>query len=179
MGERIIVAQRRGEVVRRLSPGQIVDDGWDAIEQIDGTVTIPEGVSIVGMEAFADCTSLMELDLPASIDINDIGAYVFRECKLNNLIIRGDKGFYANFNKYTFEGMDTFATIYCRASLVEKVKELYGGVVLPLEQYLSGIRSMQYSSDKPSAAYDLQGRRLSGQPTKGIYIQNGKKIVIK
>jgi len=142
-------------------------------------VTIPEGVSIVGMEAFADCTSLMELDLPASIDINDIGAYVFRECKLNNLIIRGDKGFYANFNKYTFEGMDTSATIYCCASLVEKVKELYGGVVLPLEQYLSGIRSMQYSSDKPSAAYDLQGRRLSGQPTKGIYIQNGKKIVIK
>ena len=27
--------------------------------------------------------------------------------------------------------------------------------------------------------YDLQGRRLSGQPTKGIYIQNGTKIVIK
>jgi hypothetical protein len=27
--------------------------------------------------------------------------------------------------------------------------------------------------------YDLQGRRLSAQPTKGVYIQNGKKVVVK
>ena len=27
--------------------------------------------------------------------------------------------------------------------------------------------------------YDLQGRKLSGKPNKGIYIQNGKKIIIK
>ena len=35
--------------------------------------------------------------------------------------------------------------------------------------------------DKPydSIIYDLQGRRLTTQPTKGIYIQNGKKVVIK
>ena len=28
-----------------------------------------------------------------------------------------------------------------------------------------------------NALYDLQGRRLTGKPTRGIYIQNGKKIV--
>ena len=27
--------------------------------------------------------------------------------------------------------------------------------------------------------YDLQGRRLSSKPTKGLYIQNGKKIMVK
>ena len=27
--------------------------------------------------------------------------------------------------------------------------------------------------------YSISGRRLSGQPTKGIYIQNGKKVVVK
>ena len=27
--------------------------------------------------------------------------------------------------------------------------------------------------------YDLQGRKLSGKPNKGIYIQNGKKLIIK
>jgi len=27
--------------------------------------------------------------------------------------------------------------------------------------------------------YDLQGRRLSAQPTKGIYIQNGKKMGLR
>ena len=30
-----------------------------------------------------------------------------------------------------------------------------------------------------STLYDLQGRRLNAQPTKGIYIRNGKKVVIK
>lgn len=30
-----------------------------------------------------------------------------------------------------------------------------------------------------NALYDLQGRRLTAKPTKGIYIQNGKKYVVK
>ena len=36
-------------------------------------------------------------------------------------------------------------------------------------------------SEKSSTSYyfDLQGRRITGQPTRGIYIQNGKKVVIK
>jgi hypothetical protein len=27
--------------------------------------------------------------------------------------------------------------------------------------------------------YDLQGRRLNGKPKQGLYIKNGKKVVIK
>ena len=27
--------------------------------------------------------------------------------------------------------------------------------------------------------YDLQGRRIEGQPAKGLYISNGKKVVVK
>ena len=34
-------------------------------------------------------------------------------------------------------------------------------------------------SKMEDAWYDLQGRKLSGKPNKGIYIQNGKKIIIK
>jgi hypothetical protein len=30
-----------------------------------------------------------------------------------------------------------------------------------------------------SAIYDLTGRRLNGKPERGIYIQGGKKYVIK
>ena len=36
------------------------------------------------------------------------------------------------------------------------------------------------STDKSAAWYDLNGRKLSGKPTqKGIYINNGKKVIIK
>ena len=33
-------------------------------------------------------------------------------------------------------------------------------------------------NEKPSSVYDLQGRRIS-QPTRGLYIINGKKVVVK
>ena len=33
--------------------------------------------------------------------------------------------------------------------------------------------------EKFSDLYDLQGRRLTGKPAKGIYIQNGRKVMVK
>lgn len=37
----------------------------------------------------------------------------------------------------------------------------------------------QYTATHSNYVFDLQGRRLESQPEKGIYIQNGKKVVIK
>jgi hypothetical protein len=43
----------------------------------------------------------------------------------------------------------------------------------------TGITTTNYTN-KTDAWYDLQGRRFSGKPTaKGLYINNGKKVVIK
>ena len=33
------------------------------------------------------------------------------------------------------------------------------------------------TTEKSSKIYDLQGRRIQGEPQKGLYIQNGKKIM--
>ena len=33
--------------------------------------------------------------------------------------------------------------------------------------------------DDQSHSYDLQGRRLNGEPGKGLYIQNGRKVMVK
>ncbi|MBO7577805.1 MAG: hypothetical protein J6T43_02285 [Prevotella sp.] len=42
------------------------------------------------------------------------------------------------------------------------------------------IRSISTTTtEKPSKTYDLCGRRVQGTPKKGVYIQNGKKVVIK
>ena len=46
----------------------------------------------------------------------------------------------------------------------------------------TGITTTNYTNDTNSdgAWYDMQGRRLSGKPSQhGIYIKNGKKVVIK
>ena len=34
-------------------------------------------------------------------------------------------------------------------------------------------------NNEASAVYDLQGRRLAQKPTKGVYIQDGKKVAVK
>ena len=138
------------------------------------TVTIPDGMTDVGSYMFKNCTSLNELDLPESVNL--IGWWAFSGCKLDYLVIRGELKY---LDRYVFDMMDTSTVVYTLASQVEKIKEFYSGVVLPLEEYTSGIRSTEYSSDKNASVYDLQGRRMSGNPTKGIYIQNGKKYVVK
>ena len=42
----------------------------------------------------------------------------------------------------------------------------------------SGISSVSADRAASGVVYDLQGRRVS-QPAKGVFIQNGKKIVVK
>ena len=46
----------------------------------------------------------------------------------------------------------------------------------------TGIKTTDFTdySDSEDAWYTLDGRRLQGKPTKsGVYVNNGKKIVIK
>ena len=52
------------------------------------------------------------------------------------------------------------------------------GLVAEPETGIKAIRQLDYVQFDNSI-YDLQGRQLSSKPNKGIYIQNGKKIIIK
>ena len=47
----------------------------------------------------------------------------------------------------------------------------------PIESALIDSRKHIDNSQKESHLYDLQGRRLTGKPTKGLYIQNGRKVI--
>ena len=50
------------------------------------------------------------------------------------------------------------------------------------KQLLTGIKELtaaQPADSRSAAIYDLQGRRLSARPAHGIYIQNGRKYVVK
>ena len=46
-------------------------------------------------------------------------------------------------------------------------------------QTVTGISKTQTTATAPARNYDLGGRLLIEEPTKGIYIKNGKKVVIK
>jgi hypothetical protein len=140
------------------------------------TVTIPDGMTVISSYMFSGCSSLKELDLPESVNL--IGWGAFKGCKFNHLIIRGILNLYSS-DRYIFDGMDTSTIIYTPASQVESLKKIYGGDVLPLERYTSDIRPTKNLSDKPSPVYDLQGRRITTEPHRGLFVRNGKKILSK
>lgn len=51
-------------------------------------------------------------------------------------------------------------------------------IVIPAKQRPSSVSSVTYTEKKDGFYYDLTGRRVNN-PTRGIYIKDGKKIVIK
>ncbi len=49
-----------------------------------------------------------------------------------------------------------------------------------IDEHVTGIESITTSDSPANVYYDLNGRKLDGVPAqKGVYIQNGKKVVIK
>ena len=49
----------------------------------------------------------------------------------------------------------------------------------PEAELLTGIEIVNGKQSTVNNCYDLQGRKLNGQSQKGIYIVNGKKVIIK
>lgn len=135
--------------------------------------TVPDGVTWIGSGAFG-YNGLTLLDIPESV--KGFGEGVFRWTHLKKIAIRGT--FPNGLRNDTFDAMDEATVLYVRQSEIEKFKKVFSGTILPLEEYMTNIEQVkQHQQDSP--LFDLHGRRLSGQPTKGIYIQNGKKVVVK
>ena len=60
------------------------------------------------------------------------------------------------------------------------VNSILGVYRIPINQNLSSVSAIKQENDvKNTARYNLQGQRLNTVPQKGIYIQNGKKVVMK
>ena len=122
--------------------------------------------------AFYGCESLKILDFPSSVVSLD--EFFVSGCKMERLIIRGIVN--KPFPNYVFDDLDTSATLYVPRSEVARYKEVYAGTVLPLSELPTNIQSLS-EKKKESSLSDLQGRRLSRIPEKGMYIKDGKKYV--
>ena len=136
------------------------------------SLEIPSTVTSVGRMAFYGCESLKILDFPSSVVSLD--EFFVSGCKMERLIIRGIVN--KPFPNYVFDDLDTSATLYVPRSEVARYKEVYAGTVLPLSELPTNIQSLS-EKKKESSLSDLQGRRLSRIPEKGMYIKDGKKYV--
>lgn len=140
------------------------------------TIEIPAGVKVIGYGTFRNCISLKTIDLPESV--RTIGWIPFDGCKLESLVIRGTLSSEV-LNQYSMGGLNETTTIYVPESEINRYKEVFSGTVLALDEYQTGIQAPTSSQDHAGYIYDLSGRRVQGTPKKGVYIQGGKKVVIK
>ena len=139
-------------------------------------IQIPEGVTCVLSNAFENCLSLKKIDLPGSVD--RFGKSPFSGCKLDSLLIRGLIE-HRWITTSIFEGMGTETKLYVRSSQVGIFRTVYKGPVYPLPSQTDGVSNIVGAVDVSSELFDLQGRKLHGKPAKGVYIQDGKKQIVK
>lgn len=138
------------------------------------SVTLSKSIPRIAASTFEKCESMTFLDIPENV--TDFEESVFRWTHFEKIVIRGI--FSEELRRDTFYRMDDATILYVQPSEIEKFKKVYTGTVLSLEEYIDGIEQVKLRQPS-SIIFDLQGRRLNDKPSKGIYIQNGKKVVIK
>lgn len=146
---------------------------------------MPSGVRELGFNAFR-LTKLKEIDLPETI--KEFGRNTFNACfYLTDVYMRHKEApgwltwcVFANkgdvnrtLHLYPGSKAKYEAGLYTKNWIV-----YFDNVVEDLEP--TGIHSVTLDKETGNKAiYDLNGRRIQNVPSRGIYIQNGKKISVK
>lgn len=146
---------------------------------------MPAGVKELGFNAFM-YTKLKEIDLPETIE--EFGRNTFNACfYLKDVYMRHKEApYWISWCVFANKG-DVIRTLHLYPGSKAKYEahsytknwiKYFDNVVEDLEP--TGIHSVTLDKNTaPKAIYDLNGRRIQNVPSRGIYIQNGKKISVK
>lgn len=147
---------------------------------------MPAGVRELGFNAFR-ATNLKEIDLPETIE--EFGRNTFYACfELKDVYMRHKEAPYwiswcvfANKSSKLYRTLHLYPGSKAKYDAHQYTKnwiKYFDNVVEDLEP--TGIHSVTLDKNTaPKAIYDLNGRRIQNVPSRGIYIQNGKKISVK
>ena len=150
------------------------------------SVTIPNSVTTIGSEAFSGCTNLKKVNIGKSV--KDIGEYAFDYCTNITQISSEavvpptcESGVFTDINK-------SKCKLIVPKNSLDAYKQAYQWEDFSLiEGSTTGITNTVYNKAGLADVYTIDGtKRLSKASTdeinalpKGVYIVNGKKIIIK
>lgn len=150
-------------------------DGVATLKKLSGTIPANTGVVLSGT-ANTPCTFEFAANA-AAVDGNmlegmTIATEVPAETKAY-ILANGSKG----VGFYLLSQDDRTIAANKAYLIVDDAAEPSAVFSLKLDGGLTGINGVEVSAGADAPVYDLQGRRLPQVPEKGIYIQNGKKIM--
>lgn len=147
---------------------------------------MPAGVRELGFNAFRS-TKLKEIDLPETI--TEFGLNTFNACfELKDVYMRHKEApYWISWCVFASKSSKLYRTLHLYPGSKAKYEahqytknwiKYFDNVVEDLEP--TGIHSVTLDKETGNKAiYDLNGRRIQNVPSRGIYIQNGKKISVK
>lgn len=147
---------------------------------------MPAGVRELGFNAFKS-TKLKEIDLPETIE--EFGLNTFNACfYLTDVYMRHKEApYWISWCVFATKSSQLYRTLHLYPGSKAKYEAhsytknwivYFDNVVEDLEP--TGINSVTLDKETGNKAiYDLNGRRIQNVPSRGIYIQNGKKMIRK
>ena len=149
------------------------------------SIDIPNSVTSIGEGAFVACAGLISVEIPNSVTSIEGGA--FYDCRgLTSIVSLIESPFAItgkNADIRTFPS-DVFynATLYVPGGTIEKYKSTEGWMdFAKIEEInVNNIGIIIPEEEHSSSMYQLNGIKVNeGNLGKGIYIQNGKKMLVK
>lgn len=148
-------------------------------------ITLPNSVTTIGNGAFYNCKFLNEVVMGS--EVKSLGNYVFSGCmSLNDIYCYAQEAPATGYDLFTGIIMENgIRTLHVPAESVDEYKKaknwrLFKSIVAltAYDPAPTSIKSIVNDNQGDNTWYDLNGRKLSSEPSaKGLYIKKGKKVI--
>ena len=163
-----------------LIPNSVTSIGGCAFIDCTGltSITIPNSVTSIKWDAFNGCSGLTSVVIPKSV--KQTGTDVFKDCSnLKSIYVMSETAPSVSSTCFTNKHYID-AVVYVPNGCLEAYQkaDVWKEFWDIREFDPTGIDDVKNENENATTVYDLNGRAVEN-PTKGIYIINGKKVLLK